>query len=154
MLWRHSFSAARFARTRCFETFDTLADSMFGEVTPAMAVAVGQSNAKRLLIPINQCENIVLGASSLSVSDIIGQILQYLMFIGKLLLKRNNPLRLRGLHALFLLYASVFTPAQSSEKPGAADDGQPGPPDRTGRRHVEIPCKRRFHSQPRGQSRQ
>ena len=55
-----------------------IADSMFGEVTPAMAVAVGQSNAKRLLIPINQCENIVLGASSLSVSDIIGQILQYL----------------------------------------------------------------------------
>ena len=55
-----------------------IADSMFGEVTPAMAVAVGPSNAKRLLIPINQCENIVLGASSLSVSDIIGQILQYL----------------------------------------------------------------------------
>ena len=55
-----------------------IADSMFGEVTRAMAVAVGQSNAKRLLIPINQCENIVLGASSLSVSDIIGQILQYL----------------------------------------------------------------------------
>lgn len=55
-----------------------IADSMFGEVTPAMAIAVGQSNAKRLLIPINQCENIVLGASSLSVSDIIGQILQYL----------------------------------------------------------------------------
>lgn len=55
-----------------------IADSMFGEVTPAMAVAVGQSNAKRLLIPINQCENIVLGASSLSVSDIIEQILQYL----------------------------------------------------------------------------
>ena len=52
-----------------------IADSMFGEVTPAMAIAVGQSNAKRLLIPINQCENIVLGASSLSV---IGQILQYL----------------------------------------------------------------------------
>ena len=55
-----------------------IADSMFGEVTPAMAIAVGQSNAKRLLIPINQCENIVLGASSLSVSDIIGLILQYL----------------------------------------------------------------------------
>ena len=55
-----------------------IADSMFGEVTPAMAIAVGQSNAKRLLIPINQCENIVLGASSLSVSDIIEQILQYL----------------------------------------------------------------------------
>ncbi len=55
-----------------------IADSMFGEVTPSMAVAVGQSCAKRLLIPINQCENIVLGAGSLSVSDMIGQILEYL----------------------------------------------------------------------------
>ena len=34
-----------------------IADAMFGEVTPTMAVAVGQSRAKRLLIPVNHCDN-------------------------------------------------------------------------------------------------
>lgn len=55
-----------------------IADSMFGEVTPSMAAAVGQSNAKRLLIPINQCDNIVLGITSVSINDIIASILSYL----------------------------------------------------------------------------
>ena len=36
-----------------------IADAMLGEITPAMAVAVGQSAAKRLLIPVNQCDNII-----------------------------------------------------------------------------------------------
>lgn len=55
-----------------------IADSMFGEVTPQMAAAIGQSNAKRLLIPINQCDNIVLGVTSVSITDIIASILSYL----------------------------------------------------------------------------
>ncbi len=52
-----------------------IADSMFGEVTPKMAAAVGQSTAKRLLIPINQCSNIILGVHNLSINDIITDIL-------------------------------------------------------------------------------
>ncbi len=55
-----------------------IADSLFGEVTPKMAAAVGQSQAKRLLIPINQCDNIVLGVAGISVNDIISHILNYL----------------------------------------------------------------------------
>ena len=55
-----------------------IADSLFGEVTPKMAAAVGQSMAKRLLIPINQCDNIVLGVTSISVHDMISHILEYL----------------------------------------------------------------------------
>ncbi|MGN0332877.1 MAG: DUF3842 family protein [Lachnospiraceae bacterium] len=55
-----------------------IADSMFGEVTPSMAAAIGQSNAKRLLIPINQCDNIVLGVTSVSINDIITSILAFL----------------------------------------------------------------------------
>lgn len=55
-----------------------IADSLFGEVTPNMAVAVGQSKAKRLLIPINQCGNLVLGIQSLSVNDLISQILDFI----------------------------------------------------------------------------
>ena len=40
-----------------------IADSMLGEITPRMAVAVGQSSAKRILIPVNLCDNIVVGVS-------------------------------------------------------------------------------------------
>jgi hypothetical protein len=38
-----------------------LADSMFGELTPAMARAVGQSGALRVLIPVSRCCTIVAG---------------------------------------------------------------------------------------------
>lgn len=55
-----------------------IADSMYGEVTPKMAAAVGQSNAKRLLIPTNQCDNIVLGTSNASMGSMISNILEYL----------------------------------------------------------------------------
>ena len=53
-----------------------IADAIFGEVTPAMAVAVGQSRAKRLLIPVNHCENIVVGISDLSVGNLIEEVLK------------------------------------------------------------------------------
>ena len=36
-----------------------IADSMYGEITPVMAAAVGQSDAKKLLIPMNQCNNVI-----------------------------------------------------------------------------------------------
>ena len=38
-----------------------LADALFGEVTPAMAAAVAQSRAQRVLIPVDRCGNIVCG---------------------------------------------------------------------------------------------
>lgn len=38
-----------------------IADSLHGEVTPAMAVAVGQSDAKRILIPGSHCDSIIAG---------------------------------------------------------------------------------------------
>ena len=44
-----------------------IADSMLGEITPRMAVAVGQSSAKRILIPVNLCDNIVVGVSDVSM---------------------------------------------------------------------------------------
>ena len=46
------------------------ADAMLGEITPAMAAAVGQSNAIKLLLPVNLCNNIVVGTQSLSMSGI------------------------------------------------------------------------------------
>lgn len=38
-----------------------IADSILGEITPKMAMAVGQSTAKKLLIPMSQCDNIIIG---------------------------------------------------------------------------------------------
>lgn len=48
-----------------------IADSMLGEITPAMAVAVGQSDATRILIPFNHCNNVIAGVSELSVKALI-----------------------------------------------------------------------------------
>ena len=48
-----------------------IADSLMGEVTPAMAVAVGQADAARVLIPMNKCENLVAGVNNLSTSVLI-----------------------------------------------------------------------------------
>lgn len=48
-----------------------IADALLGEVTPAMAVAVGQAEAVRILIPMNRCENLVAGVSNLSTSALI-----------------------------------------------------------------------------------
>jgi hypothetical protein len=48
-----------------------IADSLMGEITPAMAVAVGQSSAKKILIPVNQCDNIVVGVPDLSMVKLI-----------------------------------------------------------------------------------
>ena len=49
----------------------TIADSLLGEITPAMAAAGGQSSAKRVLIPFNHCDNIVVGVSNLSIGALI-----------------------------------------------------------------------------------
>ena len=48
-----------------------IADSMFGEITPSMALAVAQSDAKRILIPFNHCDNIVVGIHDYSVTALI-----------------------------------------------------------------------------------
>ncbi len=48
-----------------------IADSLFGEITPAMAVAVAQSAAVRILLPVNRCGNIVAGVQELSLTALI-----------------------------------------------------------------------------------
>lgn len=55
-----------------------IADSMLGEITPAMAVAVGQSRARRILLPVNQCDNIVVGAADLSMADKVREAVELL----------------------------------------------------------------------------
>ncbi|MBQ2792363.1 MAG: DUF3842 family protein [Oscillospiraceae bacterium] len=45
-----------------------IADSLLGEVTPKMAAAVGQSEAVRILIPVNRCDNLVAGVQNAPLS--------------------------------------------------------------------------------------
>lgn len=52
-----------------------IADSMYGEVTPQMAVAVGQAAATRILIPMNRCENVIAGVQDVTMSEMLADVL-------------------------------------------------------------------------------
>ena len=54
------------------------ADAMLGEITPAMAAAVGQSRATKLLLPVNLCNNIVVGTQSMPLSAILDEAVETL----------------------------------------------------------------------------
>ena len=47
------------------------ADSLYGEITPAMALAIAQSNAKRVLLPFQHCDNIIVGVGDYNISNLI-----------------------------------------------------------------------------------
>ena len=48
-----------------------IADSLLGEVTEKMALAVSRADAVRILIPLNKCENLVAGVSDLNTGALI-----------------------------------------------------------------------------------
>ena len=48
-----------------------IADSLFGEITPRMALAVGSANAVRILIPMNKCDNLVAGINGMATGALI-----------------------------------------------------------------------------------
>ncbi len=58
-----------------------IADSMLGEITPAMAQAVGSASAVRILIPVNKCENLVAGVGSASVTVLIEDAVRKLLCV-------------------------------------------------------------------------
>lgn len=55
-----------------------IADALAGEITPKMAEAVGQSDAKKLLIPVNLCNNIVVGIKQLPMSKLMEEAVEML----------------------------------------------------------------------------
>jgi len=57
------------------------ADSFLGEITPAMAVAIGQSGAQKVLLPVNRCNNYIVGIRDLPVSDLIETAISHVMSI-------------------------------------------------------------------------
>lgn len=48
-----------------------IADALLGEITPAMAAAVCQSGAKRVLIPVNHCDNYIVGVPEQPIGDLV-----------------------------------------------------------------------------------
>lgn len=50
-----------------------IADALYGEITPEMAVTVGQSPATRILLPMStHCENVVAGVrEGLSIQELV-----------------------------------------------------------------------------------
>ena len=52
-----------------------IADALYGEITPRMAVAVGQSDAVRILLPVNKCTNLIAGVSDVNMTTIIDDVI-------------------------------------------------------------------------------
>ncbi|MBO4947392.1 MAG: DUF3842 family protein [Lachnospiraceae bacterium] len=53
-----------------------IADALFGEVTEKMAAAVGRSHAQKILMPVNRCNNHVVGCENLSMNEIISLVIE------------------------------------------------------------------------------
>ena len=49
------------------------ADSLLGEITPAMAAAIGQSRAVKLLLPVSHCNNQVVGVKKLTMNEMVAE---------------------------------------------------------------------------------
>lgn len=52
-----------------------IADALLGEITPLMAMAIAQSSAKRILLPVNHCDNIVVGVNDLNIGKLIRDVI-------------------------------------------------------------------------------
>lgn len=55
-----------------------IADSLLGEVTEKMALAVSRADAVRILIPLNKCENLVAGVSNPNAGILIADAISKL----------------------------------------------------------------------------
>jgi len=54
-----------------------VANALLGEVTPSMALAVGQSSAHKILLPINKCNNVVVGVQELSYKEYVDLAIEH-----------------------------------------------------------------------------
>lgn len=59
-----------------------IADALLGEITAAMATAVGRSMAKRILVPVNHCDNYIVGVTDLSMTKLVDGVVTE---VGKLI---------------------------------------------------------------------
>lgn len=59
-----------------------IADSLLGEITPAAALAVGQSDAAKVLLPVNRCDNIVVGIRDVPLSALISEAAEEILLLA------------------------------------------------------------------------
>ena len=52
-----------------------IADSLMGEVTEKMSLAIARADAVRILIPMNRCDNLVAGISSPNTGELIADVI-------------------------------------------------------------------------------
>ncbi len=64
------------------------ANALLGEITPAIATAVGSSKAYKILIPVNRCNHFVAGCTETSMSEYIRMAVER---IDSILLKGDAP---------------------------------------------------------------
>lgn len=55
-----------------------IADAMLGEITPVMAAAAGQSEVKRILLPVGQCDNIIAGVRDMPMAKMVQEAVELL----------------------------------------------------------------------------
>jgi len=60
-----------------------IADALLGEITPKMAQAVAQSSAKRILIPFNMCDNLIVGFSGKNLGALIQEAVDEIIKVCK-----------------------------------------------------------------------
>ena len=48
-----------------------VADALHGEISPGMAVAIGQSRAKKILLPVSRCNTCVLGVQPMPLGELV-----------------------------------------------------------------------------------
>lgn len=52
-----------------------IADALHGEITPKMAVAIGQSKAHKIFIPVSKCNLTIAGTSKIGLETLINDII-------------------------------------------------------------------------------
>lgn len=60
-----------------------IADSLLGEITPAMATSIGQSEAIKILLPVNKCNNIIIGTDNKTTSELIDEAIEKIKEISR-----------------------------------------------------------------------
>ena len=58
-----------------------VADSLIGEITPAISTAIGQSSAQKVLLPINRCNNYIIGVRDMPVNELIESAVTYILSV-------------------------------------------------------------------------
>ena len=53
-----------------------MADAFLGEITPAMALAVGQSRAEKILIPMNRCGIMIAGCTGRTTAQYVADAVE------------------------------------------------------------------------------